>query len=220
MSAANHKYDFDKTTLTLVRKVILLRGDFIGIPSRLTRPPLTPYVTFSVLTPYNSSTTRDPQCFLVDLSSFISSTFCMTTLVQTIPSCEIVIVLSVTLKSRVCICTLIRDGVHTPYRLLCGANNHTLRTTLCIHYTCGKLKLSCELCWKLAERAPCPETLTSCLQFNSLCWHFVSSHLQVWAPMDSWPFCSPSLDWLTPCSLVFTHDDLDLANTFISKNVS
>ena len=146
MSAANHKYDFDKTTLTLVRKVILLRGDFIGIPSRLTRPALTPYVTFSVLTPYNSSTTRDPQCFLVDLSSFISSTFCMTTLVQTIPSCEIVIVLSVTLKSRVCICTLIRDGVHTPYRLLCGANNHTVCTTLCIHYTYGKLKLSAELC--------------------------------------------------------------------------
>ena len=30
----------------------------------------------------------------------------MTTLVQTIPSCEIVIVLCVTLKSRACICTL------------------------------------------------------------------------------------------------------------------
>ena len=55
---------------------------------------------------YKNITTRDPQCFLVDLLSFISSTFCMTTLVQTIPSCEIVIVLCVTLKSRACICTL------------------------------------------------------------------------------------------------------------------
>ena len=113
MSAANHKYFFEETTLTLVRKAILLRSDFIGIPSRLTRPALTPYATFSALTPYKSSKTRDPKYFLLDLSSFISSTFCMTTLVQTIPSCEIVIVLCVTLKSRVCICTLISDGGST-----------------------------------------------------------------------------------------------------------
>ena len=35
MSAANHKYFFDEHTLALVRKVILLRSDFIGILSYL-----------------------------------------------------------------------------------------------------------------------------------------------------------------------------------------
>ena len=45
-----------------------------------------------------------PSC--LNLLSFISSTFCMTTLVQTIPSCEILIVLCVTLKSRACISAL------------------------------------------------------------------------------------------------------------------
>ena len=38
MSAANHKYIFDKQTLTLVaRKVILLRSDFFPIPSNPSR---------------------------------------------------------------------------------------------------------------------------------------------------------------------------------------
>ena len=37
MSAANHKYIFDKQTLTLARKVILLRSDFIPIPSNPSR---------------------------------------------------------------------------------------------------------------------------------------------------------------------------------------
>ena len=35
-------YIFDEQTLILARKVILLRSDFIGIPSRLTRPALIP----------------------------------------------------------------------------------------------------------------------------------------------------------------------------------
>ena len=47
---------------------------------------------------------------LVDLMSSNWATFCMTTLVQTIPSCEIVIVLCVALKSRICIRTSIKVG--------------------------------------------------------------------------------------------------------------
>ena len=35
-------YIFDEQTLILAKKVILLRSDFIGIPSRLTRPALIP----------------------------------------------------------------------------------------------------------------------------------------------------------------------------------
>ena len=114
-----------------------------------------------------------------------------------IPWCEIVIVLSVTLKSRVCICTLIRDGVDTPYRLLCGANNHTVCTTLCIHYTCGKLKLSCELCWKLAERAHCPETRTSCLQFATLCLDILSRPIC----KDGHPWAAARFLWIIGRSL-------------------
>ena len=42
---------------------------------------------------YNkSSTTRDSQCLLVEVLSSISSTFCMTTLFQTIPESEILLV--------------------------------------------------------------------------------------------------------------------------------
>ena len=62
---------------------------------------------------------------LVDLMSSNWATFCMTTLVQTIPSCEIVNVLCVALKSRICIRTLsklenqrISDNSHTAKRYL------------------------------------------------------------------------------------------------------
>ena len=41
---------------------------------------------------YKSSTTRDSQCLLVEMLSSISSNFCMTTLFQTIPPSEILIV--------------------------------------------------------------------------------------------------------------------------------
>ena len=50
---------------------------------------------------YKISTTRDPQCFLVDILPFTSSMFCITNFFQTIPSSEIVTVLFVTLKSRI-----------------------------------------------------------------------------------------------------------------------
>ena len=66
---------------------------------------------------------------LVDLMSSNRATFCMKTLVQTIPSCEIVIVLCVALKSRICIRTLSKlenqriqsnysDNSHTAKRYL------------------------------------------------------------------------------------------------------
>ena len=67
---------------------------------------------------------------LVDLMSSNWATFCMTTLVQTIPSCEIVIVLCVALKSRICIRTSIKvgesmrskhyDNSHTAHSHDCG----------------------------------------------------------------------------------------------------
>ena len=66
---------------------------------------------------------------LVDLMSSNWATFCMTTLVQTIPSCEIVIVLCVALKSRICVRTSIKVG--ESMRSKHYDNSHTAPSQVC-----------------------------------------------------------------------------------------
>ena len=49
-----------------------------------------------------------------------------------------------------------------------------------------------ELCWKLAERAHCPETRTSCLQFATLCLDILSRPIC----KDGHPWAAARFPWI------------------------